>query len=1018
MSGPQDKDVDMDKTLAKPSNVVDQKKSKKEQLKDEEELSEEDMKLKEDLELLVSRLMEPDQSLYEPSLSQLKEYIRNSTSSMTAVPKPLKFLRPFYPKLTELYTLWTSTELKSLLADVLSVLSTTYSDNGKHDSLKYRCLSQEKNIEQWGHEYIRHLALEIGEVYGELILEEAELEENENDDETVKLENESSQSAEKPATKENTAAAAAASEKENEDEKELAALLSEEFSKDDLLALSYEIVPYFLKHNGEADAVDLLSEVEHIHTLPQFVDADTFERVCHYMVSCVPLLPQQDATSFLQTAYSIYLSENRLSDALFLAVRLDDENLISQVFDAANNDPPMKKQLAYILSGQHSFFQKDEEVNAIIGNTKQSEHFQYLVKELNLLTPKVPEDIYKSHLETSGPSFGSGVDSAQQNLAASFVNGYLNMGYCNDKLVLNDDNWVYKTKGDGMTSTVASIGAINQWNLDGLQYLDKYLYVEEPEIKAGALLGTGLAACGVHDGDVEPALLLLQDYIESSNPKISTAAILGLGISFAGSKNDELLGLLLPLVEDVATPIQTSAVAALALGHAFVGTCNGDITSAIMDNLLERTDVELKTEWTRFLSLALGLLYLGMGYAADDVLETITAIDHPIMDSIEVLVMSCAFAGSGDVLLVQDLLHKLTPKLESTLEDGEEVEDEEDFLDEGPHGFENAPVPSAPANEDQAEEGQSDNATAPKGTSEEMEVDETQASPEKETKKAENADESKTEDTEEDKAEKELGKADESIFSVFGIAMVAMGESIGKEMSLRHFGHLMHYGNEHVKKAVPLAMAMLSTSNPEIGIFETLSRYSHDEDLDVASNAIYSMGLCGAGTNNARLAQLLRNLASYYSNSQNMLFITRLAQGLVHLGKGTLTLDIYNDAQIMNKGTLASLLTVMVGLSSPTFMIDHHYLFYYLNAGIRPKYIIALNEDEEPIKVNVRVGQAVDTVGQAGKPKTITGWITHSTPVLLNHGERAELESNEYISLSSKIEGVVILKKNPDFKQE
>jgi hypothetical protein len=31
----------------------------------------------------------------------------------------------------------------------------------------------------------------------------------------------------------------------------------------------------------------------------------------------------------------------------------------------------------------------------------------------------------------------------------------------------------------------------------------------------------------------------------------------------------------------------------------------------------------------------------------------------------------------------------------------------------------------------------------------------------------------------------------------------------------------------------------------------------------------------------------------------------------------------------------------------------------------------------------VRVGQAVDVVGQAGRPKTITGFATHSTPVLL-----------------------------------
>ncbi|KAK4920942.1 proteasome regulatory particle base subunit, partial [Elasticomyces elasticus] len=69
-----------------------------------------------------------------------------------------------------------------------------------------------------------------------------------------------------------------------------------------------------------------------------------------------------------------------------------------------------------------------------------------------------------------------------------------------------------------------------------------------------------------------------------------------------------------------------------------------------------------------------------------------------------------------------------------------------------------------------------------------------------------------------------------------------------------------------------------------------------------------------------------------------------------------------------------------------------------------------------PLLVNVRVGQAVDVVGQAGRPKTITGWQTQQTPVLLAAGERAELEDEEYISMTNVMEGLVILKKNPDWQ--
>ena len=78
---------------------------------------------------------------------------------------------------------------------------------------------------------------------------------------------------------------------------------------------------------------------------------------------------------------------------------------------------------------------------------------------------------------------------------------------------------------------------------------------------------------------------------------------------------------------------------------------------------------------------------------------------------------------------------------------------------------------------------------------------------------------------------------------------------------------------------------------------------------------------------------------------------------------------------------------------------------------MNPRFLVTLDEDLKPLTVNVRVGQAVDVVGQAGRPKTITGWQTQSTPVLLAYGERAELEDEEYICLSSTLEGLVILRK-------
>ena len=76
---------------------------------------------------------------------------------------------------------------------------------------------------------------------------------------------------------------------------------------------------------------------------------------------------------------------------------------------------------------------------------------------------------------------------------------------------------------------------------------------------------------------------------------------------------------------------------------------------------------------------------------------------------------------------------------------------------------------------------------------------------------------------------------------------------------------------------------------------------------------------------------------------------------------------------------------------------------------------MTVDEDDKMLTVPVRVGQAVDVVAQAGRPKTITGFQTHTTPVLLAVGDRAELATEKYISLSPILEGLVILKKNPEY---
>ena len=93
-------------------------------------------------------------------------------------------------------------------------------------------------------------------------------------------------------------------------------------------------------------------------------------------------------------------------------------------------------------------------------------------------------------------------------------------------------------------------------------------------------------------------------------------------------------------------------------------------------------------------------------------------------------------------------------------------------------------------------------------------------------------------------------------------------------------------------------------------------------------------------------------------------------------------------------------------------------MLYFLVPAMYPRFLMTLDEELNNIAVTVRVGQAVDVVGQAGKPRTISGFQTHSTPVRLGTTERAELATEEFIPFAHVLEGFVILQKNPGYEKE
>jgi 26S proteasome regulatory subunit N1 len=563
-----------------------------------------------------------------------------------------------------------------------------------------------------------------------------------------------------------------------------------------------------------------------------------------------------------------------------------------------------------------------------------SEHFKGLARDLDVLEPKHPDSIFKSHLEER-KAMTQHIDSAKQNLATTYVNAFVNAGYGKDLLMTQSgdakEHWIYKNKEGGMLAAAVSLGMVLLWDIDeGLSQIDKYMESGDDYIVAGSYIAIGLVNSGIKNPN-DPVFAILLEKLETASKQVhKIGALIGLSMAYAGSARADLLEAISPIILDSSNTVELQAIAALAIGIIYTGTCDEDAAQSILQALMEKDDKDLEHSFTKIFGLGLGLLFLGKQDLADASIEATQIIQNQqFREFLALVIETCAYAGSGNVLKVQKMLHLCA----------EHKKEEKDALHQ--------------------------------------------------------------------------------IAAVLGIAMVSFGEDIGQEMCLRSMNHLLQYGEPIIKRTVPLAIGLLRISNPEVQSMDLLTKLAYDTDVNVSMSSIIALGLIGAGTNNSRLAGNLRYLASYYTDKPDQLFIVRIAQGLVHMGKGLMGLNpLHSDKFLFSNVSLAGLLTVIYACTDmKTFITgNYHYFLYYLVLSMYPRMLITLNENLEPVQTSVRVGTAVDTVGAAGRPKTITGFQTHDTPVLLGHGERAELATEEYLTETPIMENFVILRKNPDYE--
>lgn len=845
---------------------------------------------------MVEGLFLSDYDLRINSYNMLKHEITTSTSSMTSIPRPLKFIRTHFTEIKNFYEKFIpATEkdktYKLMLSDLISVILTVVSEKDEEGNeltiLSYVLSGTRKDITSWGIEYVRSLCSDIGQEYN------------------IRLEK---------------------GEPINE-----------------LIDLVKMFAPYLIKQHCESDAIDLLIEVESLDEIKNFINENNYKKVCLYLLSIANYSADTDEyRNILELVYNIYFDKfGQYIDAMRVAIKIGNILYIKQTFIKCK-DLLTKMQLGFILAQEGIFLDEedtkikiDNKIIDIMRNYKLTEYFKVLAKTLELLEPKHPEDVFKSHLEDKKSQNTKKLESYKINMAYSIASSFINAGYGTEVLLSKkDSDWIYKNKEEGIQCLIAGMGLVNVWDyLEGPNKVYELAGNKEQDTfkRSGRNIGLGLSLCGIKEENDLAIAVLLEELLDK-NINIKISALFGLGLAACGTQNDKLFDPIREALQDFSYGFEVSAFASLTLGLIFIGSSNEDVFNDLFSILLSRNENAkgklFENPFFVIYILGIGLLCLGKQTNNDFMIETLVTIEEfskEMRDYMKTMLISFSYAGSGNVSKVQELMQIIA------------------------------------------------------------------------------------------KSNEEINPKVQSI-AVIGCSLIAIGEEVGTEMLSRSFNHFLQFGDINIKKTVSLAIALLNLSNPKVQVIDSLTKFCYDTDKTVSMNAIYSMGLVSSGSNHSRVGGLLRSLAAYYAEDSNPLFMVRIAQGLLHLGKGLISLDpIYSHKLLINNRALAGILITLFSFTETENLIcgKHQFLLYSLALAMKPKLVITVDKNLKPVDdVQLMIGQAVDIVGQTGNPRTISGFQIHNSPAVINTGERCEINGEDIKTYSDVLEGVIIIEDN------
>lgn len=173
----------------------------------------------------------------------------------------------------------------------------------------------------------------------------------------------------------------------------------------------------------------------------------------------------------------------------------------------------------------------------------------------------------------------------------------------------------------------------------------------------------GIVNCRVRN-ECDPALALLADFVSDKSQILQIGAIFGLGLAYIGTNRADIINLITPVIEN-SNNVEVLAVASISCGLIAVATCNSEITNTILTRLVDWREMEiLRSSFMNLVVLGLGLCYLGRKDAIETSLEALEVFKEPFCTTSKSILNVCAYAGTGDVFMIQELLNKCSDKVE------------------------------------------------------------------------------------------------------------------------------------------------------------------------------------------------------------------------------------------------------------------------------------------------------------------------------------------------------------------